>query len=154
MTGLLDTIETRVLAAVAGLAFDDPANPGATVTPRIVRGGLPPKRSGGPVQGEDFPFVIVRPMRGAGNLKALRPAYRLVGGIYTAGAIDDGIIAVDRLFEVLSGLWSDRAFTPYRLADEMTWFFGDEKDGVQPHPYYYVTFDMQFIGAPRAGYRR
>jgi len=154
MIELLDKLELRVAAAVAGLAFDDPANPGETRPPRVVRGGLPPKRGGGTAQGEDFPFVIVRPAGGAGSRKDTRPAFRLIGGVYTAGAISDGLDAIDQLLEALLGLWDQRAFTPYRLTDDVAWSFGDDRDHVQPHPYYYLTMDMTFVGAPRAGVKR
>lgn len=152
MNGLLAAIKARLLVLLAGVSYDDPV--GGQSPPAIWFGSLPPKRSE-TEQGQDFPFVVIRPLAGSADRSEQLSTIRLICGIYSGeDDIETGVDQVHDLAERLLAIQRERGFAPYRLNLPVTWKFGDETDpgnpGNQPHPFYFLTIDLSFKTGPLA----
>lgn len=94
---------------------------------------------------QDFPFVVVRPVKGTSNPRENRVEIQIVAGIWSQE--DDviyGFVSVDRMTELLLSIANSRGFVPYRLSMPLNWELG-ENNGNQPHPYYYVSVSLSFV---------
>lgn len=150
MTDLLDLIADRLGLALVGEEFDDPE--GGQMVPRIHQWTLPPKRSA-TADGEDFPFVLLRIVRGKEEDRG-EITVRLIGGLYASDDEADGNADAVRLLEIMLGLAGQRSFTPYSMALPVRWWLGDEEQGVQPHPQYFATVELAFTRQATATKRR
>lgn len=151
MIDLLDMLKERLKTIFEGSAFEEPGSENS-VEPLVKTGYLDPKRAGS-VNDDDFPFVLIRPLSGSGDLREETITVQLHGGIYVSGDMLSGFTALEDLIGRLLLLQQERTFTPYRMALPFTWKHG-EKDGQQPHPYYFVTVNLLFKRAPQALSRR
>lgn len=152
MNILLAAIKARVTTLLTGVVYDDPVGGQSPVA--IHLGALPAKRSETD-QGQDFPFVVIRPLGGSGDRAEQLTTVRLICGIYSGtDEIETGVFQVHDLAERLLAIQSERGFKPYRLILPVTWKFGDESDpgnqGNQPHPFYFLTIDLSFKSASLA----
>jgi hypothetical protein len=153
MIDLLDLIITQLGVLTAGQKFDNPQSPGATVALQFHKWTLP-ALDDGDAEGKYFPHVVVRVMRGKGQARADEITVRLEGGLYANTTEVAGNADAVRLLELLLDIGGKRSFTPYSLADPISWHLGDEQYGLHPHPYYYVTVDLPFTRAATATKRR
>lgn len=148
---LLEEIEKHLQAAFSGYLGLSPVD-NLLVPAHFSLGFLPPKRSerGQPVdtQGQDFPFVVIRPMAAEDNAQdaAARPEeqVRIICGAYVdpkTMTIRDGVLEIVRmvtktrqaLLSIPNYVLADR----YELQLPVKTAFGIDSDGNQPHPYYY-----------------
>lgn len=141
MIELLTEIQEKLVAILAGQEFSNPA--GGVSVPDVKIGDLNPKRSGSQ-NDEDFPFVVIRPMGGSKDPREGRCTVQIIGGIWTASDVLDGFTSIDRMTELLLTITENRGFPPYRLSLPVPWQLGD-KEGEQPHPYYFVAISLSFV---------
>jgi len=147
MLDLLDAVLARATELTKDELWDDPATTSGKRTLRTYRGSLPPKRSTND-QGHDHPFLVARILNGGENTMQGRITVRLVGGLHTHDTVDDGLVDIDRLLTFLLQIPLVRDYLLYTMEEDVSWFFGDPKDGGQPHPKYYVTVDLVFTRSP------
>lgn len=153
MLDLLDMILANVTTLTAGELWDDSATEDLPVgeqtkkTLDTYRGGLPPKDSDDESESR-HPFLVARLLTGGEDVSLGRIKVRLLAGLHTHGGVDDGLVDVDRLLGLLLQIPKDRNFSPYTLEEGVTWCQGNQKDGLQPHPKYYLTVDLEFTRAP------
>lgn len=151
---LLAGLKSELATVLAGQIFSAPPD-GTPMAPRVFIGSLPPKRSVSG-QGEDYPFVVVRGKKGDDNLTLSRAEVWLLCAIYTGDDVEAGALAVHRLIDVLRAwLPLHRNCVPdFRMEPDLHWEFGDDQDGLQPHPYYHGKIVVFFKAQPLARSRR
>ncbi len=101
------------------------------------------------IEGQEFPFVRCAIFEGA--FDARRPApfsVIITGGIYTAGTVVDGTRDITSLAVALGKIVDKRAFPPYKLLTPVPFSIGSTEkgsEGIQSHPYYWLTMQLQFL---------
>ncbi len=147
MLDLLDKVLARIAVLTEGELWDDPSTEDGKTALRGYRGMLPLKRST-PEQKHDHPLVVARILNGSEGGRQGVITVRIIGGLHTHGDIDDGLVDIDRLLGLLLRIPEQRDYLPYALEEDVAWYLGDPEEGVQPHPKYYVTVDLEFTRAP------
>ena len=153
MLDLLDMVLARVAAVTSEELWDDsvteglPVDQQSLVALRLYKGGLPPKESAEESENK-HPFLAARLLNGVEGVSLGRIKVRLMAGLHTHGTVDDGLVDVDRLLGFLLQIPADRNFSPYTMEEGVVWSQGDPKSGLQPHPKYYLTVDLEFTRAP------
>lgn len=138
------------LEQLTGHLLFDHAPTRGKIAPQIIDTMLTGKGQGYE-KNEEFPFIRVALC--AGEFRARRPApfvIHLVGGVYTAGSVADGVRDITQLTLALGEIVNSRSFPPYKLADSVSFSIGDPaegSEGLQPHPMYYMTMKLEFISA-------
>lgn len=125
---------------------------GNMIAPQIIDVMLP-RPNTQTQEGDEYPFV--RWMITSGEWYLQKPStFQLAidAGIYSAGSISDGNLAILELVHALGSLSRMRFVppTPYRLQTPIAFVLGDpkpENHGIQPHPYYYGRLTLDFIHA-------
>ena len=148
MIDLVDQIITRLTELTAGLTYDHKPS-GEKRSVQIVDTFLPP-RTATWKEGQDYPLIRVAHYKGAYLSQGRDYDVVLMGGIYTAGDIASGTAAIKELEAAIGKLAQSRLIDQYRLATPIEYQFGDSDrgaEGIQPHPYHYVTFYLKFTSA-------
>ena len=157
MDSLIAAIKDRVTTLLAGATYDNPAG-GEPVPARIYFGAIPAKRTRDD-QGQDFPFVVIRPLGGTGGREAEQVNIRLICGAYTAADDADpgappeevgALVAQDLAWRLIQIKRRRGGFKPWQLTLPVEWKAGDGDDGNQPHPYYLINIDLVFKAPPQA----
>ncbi len=148
MEDLSAKIITRVNELVAGMTFyNRPAD--ANVAVKVIDTFLPAKARDWQ-EGQDFPFVRVAIYQGEFDVKPSRIRVVITGGISLGdnATVAEGSAEIKRLANALGRIVEKRGFPPYRLVTPVPYQFGDQREGhegLQPHPYHYVTMKLEFI---------
>jgi hypothetical protein len=143
-----ETFTARLVDLTEDLLFDYKPDPVNKRAPQIIETMLPP-RSSGHQEGQEFP--LVRWAIHHGGFDRMRPApfsVILHGGIYTAGNIVAGTRDITALTMALGKIVDNRSFPPYKLETPISFTIGSGEpgqEGLQPHPYYWVTMKLQFL---------
>ncbi len=157
---LQKALKEFLLATFAGSWAPSPPS-GDMVTPRIIIGALPPKRSTAE-QGEDFPFFIVRATDGEDPAEE-KPevGIDIIIGAWVPpdSAAEEGVIEIHKMNDKArlalrnvgegSGLLENK----YELQYPIKWKAGvrdsdGSEAGGQPHPYYYITINTRWLLPP------
>lgn len=147
MNTLLATIKTKLTDLLVGVTYPSPD--GSVTAPGLYIGALPSKRSS-VEQKHDFPFVVIRPLKGSESKRERTAQVRLICGMWEQDDIVAGVTAVHDLADHCLGLQLDKSFTPWVLTDEpVSWGSGDDREGNQPMPFYFLTIDFNFKHTPR-----
>ena len=142
MIELLQEIQARCEVIFVDQKFSDPA--GGMSVPMVKIGSLDPKQSGAE-NDQDFPFVVVRPVKGLSDPRENRVDIQIIGGIWSAeDDVIHGFTAIDSMMALLLGIGGTRGFAPYRLSMPLSFELG-ENGGNQPHPYYYISVNLSFV---------
>ncbi|KJS00891.1 MAG: hypothetical protein VR65_10820 [Desulfobulbaceae bacterium BRH_c16a] len=148
MNEQFSSILTARLAELTGSLRFEHKPSGVARAPQIVETMLPPK-SHDHQEGQEFP--LVRWAIHNGGFDFMRPApfgIILHAGIYTSGDIIAGTRDITTLALALGRIANDRSFPPYRLETPVPFTIGSPEqgsEGLQPHPYYWLTMKLQFI---------
>lgn len=156
MFDLLDLVQARFTAIMAGQTFDKPLGGSGEIT--VLQLGVQSRKAS--LGDEEYPFVLVRLRGGTDNPGSSKVTVELVCGIYVKPDRDaDGDVDADddlispakaAMTTVLSGfraLAADGNYSPYSF-ESMSYRIGD-KDGLQPGPdYYQMTAELEFSLAP------
>ncbi len=142
MNELLVKIAARAAELVAGSSY---YTPDGGKSPAIYLGALPPKRSD-LANPADFPFVVIRPAAGSKERGKTKAKILMICGVAISAdaEIDAGVAAVHDLADRLLNISADRSFSPWVLFFPIQWRMGDGEDFSQPHPFYYVTIELEF----------
>lgn len=158
---LLRELKAAIEAAFSGTVYREPqqraGTPETYSPPRVYIGALPPKRQA-PGQGEDAPFVVIRPRAGeiteSNGVRAESVTVALLAVVYTAGGEADGAEEIDSLLARLRLLLCERRLWAGRWEREfpLRWEAGSplpQDENQQPHPYAQGKIDVTF-SAPAA----
>ncbi len=131
-SALVDGLDDMRLCSAAGLL----------VPPAVYISSLPPKRkdrvAGTPVQGEHFPFVVLRFTDGEDTEAEGSVLYvRLICGVYAPEEFEDGEMDVFLLISRIRRLLlTKRTFGSFSLEFPLTYQVGDDEERSQPHPFH------------------
>lgn len=98
------------------------------------------------------PFTLVRVLNGREGRNQGQFRLMVMSGIHTSEAmsqVEKSAIIEQVLDDILFLADGSREFTNLALEPEIDWYFGDNQDGNQPDPKYYVTVQFTFSGQPR-----
>lgn len=135
----------RMTSLVSGLAFDYKPT-GETKAVQVVDSFLERPTSSW-VEGGEFPFVRIAHYSGAYFSGKEEGSLVVVGGIWTKGNVASGTADIKRLAEALKGLTLIRMLGEYKISTPIKYYFGQTdpgREGVQPHPYHFVTLYLDF----------
>lgn len=156
---LLKDLKAAVIAVFDGTEFREPHNGKATPEtyrePLVVVGGLPAKRQNAE-QGEDFPFVAIRGLKGRlGEKDSVREdtvTVRFSCGVFSAGSEEDAVADLDPMIQRICHMLAVRRWWDgQRWEREMPieWAVGIPPDHSQAHPFHggYVEVTFSAAGA-------
>lgn len=150
---LADHLKALLAAEFSETVLREPGNPERYAVPRVYIGALPNKRRSKPGAedpGEDFPFIVVRPISGQdGESEGARfrqADMMILCGVYVDGDESAGCQEVEamvaRVRRVLLERWQfGKGWT---LQPPVSWTFGDGEDHQHPHPYYMAQARASF----------
>ena len=142
------TLLTARLTELTGSLLFDYKPTGGKIPPQIIETMLPPKGHGHQ-EGDEFPLVRWSIYEGGFDKLRSSPFSVIVnGGIYTSEDIVAGTRDITTLAMALGKIVNNRSFPPYRLVTPVPFTIGSPEpgsEGLQPHPYYWVTLKLQFI---------
>lgn len=143
---LLRTLRLWLAEEVKGFRLPDTSGEEKPV--QIINGWLPPKRG---AAGEDWPFIVVRPVSGACDDGRNSVTVQLACGVLTDGTQDEHerlINLVRHTLNALAGLPDAMLEHRYQLESPITWEISDE----QPYPAWLAVittvWDFAGITAP------
>lgn len=137
----------RLSELTMGLLFDH-MRTNEKISPQIVETMLAEKPDDYQ-EADEFPYV--RWAMHKGELMDREPGrfdVIISGGIWTKGDTAQGTSDIKLLLTSLSRLLDKRSFKPYRLSNRIPYSIGDPRsgnEGLQPHPYHYLTLKLQFL---------
>lgn len=144
MNDLVTQIIAKIAELTTGLTYDHKPT-GEKRAVQIVDTFLP-DRTEVWQEGQDYPLVRVAHFKGAYLSHNQNFEVVVLAGIYTAGDIAAGTAAIKELAAAIGKLAQSRLIGNYRLDTPINYQFGDNSrgaEGIQPHPYHYVTFYLQ-----------
>jgi hypothetical protein len=144
MKTLLDKIQDVIELLIGTITVDDVEMPkefddpqGGTSPLRYSIGTMPDKRDS-TIQGEDFPFCLIKPSDFIFGRDGRAQKVEVIFGLYEAGEKSDGLSMIDGFMTTLSDI-PKQIFTNYKL-------IGDFSGSVflDDHPYYKLTLMGEF----------
>jgi hypothetical protein len=148
MIDLVSQIITKITELTAGLTYDHKPT-GEKKPVQVIDTFLPPRDSSWQ-EGGEYPLIRVAHYKGAYLSQNQTFEVVVLAGIYTAGDIAAGTAAIKELAAAIGKLTQSRLIGNYRLDTPINYQFGDNSrgaEGIQPHPYHYVTFYLQLTSA-------
>jgi hypothetical protein len=146
MNDLISQIVARCDALTAGQLFDDPAE-GAALPVAVYAHALPIAETPED-HAEQVPSVVVRLIGLEESNNKINPLVRVIGEIYTAGGVTDGMADLLRLVDCLRPLVERGPgnLAGYKIIPPVVWQLGDKDAGNQPHPFYQFQADLRIAG--------
>lgn len=113
---------------------------GNLVTPKVLNGFLPPKRSS---DKDDFPFVIVRPEQGIGERESEEIRVTIIVGCYSEefDGFEYGINVIERIKEKICTLPAETLDDRYQMRYPIKWNMVPE----QPWPQWQIDMETIWI---------
>jgi len=146
---LLNQLVTRFTELTADLRFDYKPDPENKRAPQIIKTMLPyPDQDF--MDGQDFPRIRLALYGGTAEDLRKPPDFSVLasGAIWTAGDIEAGSKDIWLLTAAMMNITKNRSFPPFRLRTPCPFRIGDpqpDMEGIQPHPYHFVTMQLAFI---------
>ena len=146
MNALITAVAARCTALVAGQLFDDP-NGGSALAVQVHSHALPvvdmPDE-----KAEQSPYLVVRLVGIEESAGTVTPIVRLIGEIYTADNVAEGMTDLLRLVDLLRPLAGRGPgnLPGYKIIPPIVWQIGDKEGGNQPHPFYQFQADLRIAG--------
>lgn len=155
----ITAFSATLTAAVADLRYCSKptvtsVNPtGDLVVPQVITPMLPAKAAGYQ-EGGELPLCRWLITSGHFSMRQYQPfKVQLDLGLYTPGTIEDGNAAILEFAMAVGGhLVKYPWYKPYKMIDDIEFHIGSreaESLGSQPHPYYWATMLLDFVGGTR-----
>lgn len=146
MNSLVAAIVSRCQTLVTGQKFDDPSG-GADLAITVHAHALPVAESPED-KAEQSPYLVVRLVGLEESQAKFNPVVRVIGEIYTADGVADGMADLLRLIDCLRPLVERGPgnIAGYKIIPPIVWQIGDKETGNQPHPFYQFQADLRFAG--------
>lgn len=146
MNDLISQIVARCDALTAGQLFDNSSG-GASVEVVTFAHALPIAATP-EYHDEMVPYVVVRLMGMEESHNKINPLVRVIGEIYTADGVADGMADLLRLVDCLRPLVERGPgnLAGYKIIPPVVWQLGDKDAGNQPHPFYQFQADLRIAG--------
>jgi len=147
MNTLVAAVAARCTALVASQFFDDPNTEGVGV-PITVHAHALPVVDTPDDRAEQSPYVVVRLVGIEESAGKYTSIVRIIGEIYTADGVAEGMADLLRLVDCLRPLVERGPgnIAGYKLIPPIVWQLGDRETGNQPHPFYQFQADLRFAG--------
>ncbi len=143
---LAEALKTRLEEGFSHPFFREPGKEESYAHTRFCIGALPPKRKN-PEQKEDFPFVVVRAIKGADDQTQSTLTAIIICGIYTAQGIEAGENDVQNMIDRCRRLLlaTPTLEDKYLLEYPVKWEIGDpDEKHNQPVPYHVGTITTKW----------
>lgn len=142
-------MNSRLAELTSGLLYDYQPDGSSKSRPVTITESMLEDPSREQLEGAEFPFVRWSIYRGSFDFHRPAPFSVVVdGALWTGKSIADGTGDILALTRALGKITENRSFAPYRLKTPVSFVVGNPargQEGIQPHPYYYVRFYLDFL---------